>query len=56
MRNFMLDLIDVEIPNSDKIEINLVASNIVEQLGPFSKIKSAINYLLFGSNSLTNYE
>ena len=46
----------VEIPNSEKIEINLAASNSVEQLGPFSKIKSAINYLLFGSNALTNYE
>lgn len=38
------------IPGKDKIVTNLVSNNDVEELGPFKKLQSAFNYLLFGGD------
>tara|TARA_B100000242_G_scaffold53378_1_gene32057 strand:- start:149 stop:1297 length:1149 start_codon:yes stop_codon:yes gene_type:complete len=40
----------INIPSSDPINLNLVSKNNVNGLGPIDKIKSAINYLIFGGD------
>ena len=40
----------INIPSSNPINLNLVSKNNVNGLGPIDKIKSAINYLIFGGD------
>ena len=40
----------INIPSSDPINLNLVSKDNVNGLGPIDKIKSAINYLIFGGD------
>ena len=42
--------ININIPGSDPISLNLVSKDNVNGLGPIDKIKSAINYLIFGGD------
>ena len=42
--------INISIPGSDPINLNLVSKDNVNGLGPIDKIKSAINYLMFGGD------
>ena len=43
-------VINIKIPGSDTLELNLVSKDNVNGLGPIDKIKSAINYLIFGGD------
>ena len=43
-------VINILIPGSDALELNLVSKDDVNGLGPIDKIKSAINYLIFGGD------
>ena len=49
-KNEVVGSIFLMIPGKKDIKVNLITSNFVEQLGPFSKLKSAFNFLLFGDN------
>ena len=42
--------INIEIPGRELIKLNLVSKNKIEDLGPIDKLKSALNYLLFGGD------
>ncbi len=42
--------INIEIPGRDLIKLNLVSKNKIDDLGPIDKLKSALNYLLFGGD------
>ena len=42
--------IAINIPSVDTINLNLVSKNNVNGLGPVDKIKSAMNYLIFGGD------
>ena len=42
--------ININIPGRDNLIINLVSKNSVAGLGPIDKIKSAVNYLIFGGD------
>ena len=48
-KNQKVGKIIIEMPDKN-ITTNLVSSKSVDQLGPFSKLKSAFNFLLFGGN------
>ena len=43
-------VINIKIPGTDALELNLVSKDNVNGLGPIDKIKSAINYLIFGGD------
>ena len=43
-------VINIKIPGSDPFELNLVSKDNVDGLGPIEKVKSAINYLMFGGD------
>ena len=43
-------IIKIKIPGSDNIKLNLVSKDNVNGLGPIDKMKSAINYLIFGGD------
>ncbi len=45
-----IGIINIKIPGRDKLELNLVSKNNVNGLGPIDKIKSAMNYLIFGGD------
>ena len=45
-----IGVIKIEIPGRDTIELNLVSKDNVNGLGPIDKIKSAMNYLIFGGD------
>ena len=40
----------IDIPGSDLIKLNLVSKDNVNGLDPIDKMKSAINYLIFGGD------
>ena len=42
--------INIQIPGRNLIQLNLVSKDNIEDLGPIDKLKSAINYLLFGGD------
>ena len=42
--------ININIPSSDLINLNLVSKENVKGLGPIDKLKSAVNYLIFGGD------
>ena len=42
--------ININIPGRDTLRLNLVSKDYVDGLGPIDKIKSAINYLIFGGD------
>ena len=42
--------INIKIPGRDTLRLNLVSKDYVDGLGPIDKIKSAINYLIFGGD------
>ena len=42
--------ININIPGRDTLRLNLVSKDYVGELGPIDKIKSAINYLIFGGD------
>ena len=42
--------INIKIPGNDTLELNLVSKDNVNGLGPLDKIKSAINFLIFGGD------
>ena len=42
--------ININIPSSDLINLNLVSKDNVKGLGPIDKLKSAVNYLIFGGD------
>ena len=42
--------ININIPSSDLINLNLVSKENVKGLGPIDKLKSAVNYLMFGGD------
>ena len=42
--------ININIPSSDHINLNLVSKDNVKGLGPIDKLKSAVNYLIFGGD------
>ncbi|MDC3063120.1 D-alanyl-D-alanine carboxypeptidase [Alphaproteobacteria bacterium] len=42
--------INIKIPGRNTLEINLVSKDNVNGLGPIDKMKSAINYLIFGGD------
>ena len=43
-------MINIKIPGIDTIELSLVSKDSVNELGPIDKMKSAINYLIFGGD------
>ena len=43
-------VIIIKSPGTDALELNLVSKDNVNGLGPIDKIKSAINYLIFGGD------
>ena len=43
-------VINIKIPGSDDLKLNLVSKDNINGLGPIDKIKSAINYLIFGGD------
>ena len=45
-----IGMINIKIPGSDTLELSLVSKDYVDGLGPIDKIKSAINYLIFGGD------
>ncbi len=45
-----IGVINIKIPGRDILELNLVSKDNVNGLGPIDKIKSAINYLIFGGD------
>ena len=45
-----IGLVNIKIPGRDDIKLNLVSKNKVNGLGPIDKLKSAINYLIFGGD------
>ena len=45
-----IGIININIPGTDSISLNLVSKDYVNGLGPIDKIKSAINYLIFGGD------
>ena len=45
-----IGIINIKIPGRDKLELNLVSKDNVNGLGPIDKIKSAMNYLIFGGD------
>ncbi len=45
-----IGLININIPSTEPISLNLVSKDNVNELGPIDKIKSAINYLIFGGD------
>ena len=45
-----IGVINIKIPGRDALELNLVSKENVNGLGPIDKIKSAMNYLLFGGD------
>ncbi len=45
-----IGLINIKIPGRNDIKLNLVSKNKVNGLGPIDKLKSAINYLIFGGD------
>ncbi len=49
-KNQKVGLISIQIPGKKNIEVGLVSSSKVNELGPFSKLKSAFDFLLFGEN------
>ena len=45
-----IGVININIPSTEPISLNLVSKDNVNELGPIDKIKSAINYLIFGGD------
>ena len=45
-----IGIININIPSTDPINLNLVSKDSVKGLGPIDKIKSAVNYLIFGGD------
>ena len=45
-----IGIINIKIPGREKLELNLVSKDNVNGLGPIDKIKSAMNYLIFGGD------
>ena len=45
-----IGMININIPGRETLKINLVSKDNVNGLGPIDKIKSAINYLIFGGD------
>ncbi len=45
-----IGVVNINIPNRNTLKINLVSKDTVDGLGPIDKIKSAINYLIFGGD------
>ena len=45
-----IGVINIKIPGSETLELNLVSKDDVNGLGPIDKIKSAMNYLIFGGD------
>ena len=45
-----IGVINIKIPGRNSIELNLVSKDNVNGLGPIDKIKSAINFLMFGGD------
>ena len=45
-----IGVINIKIPGRDTLELNLVSKDSVNGLGPIDKIKSAMNYLIFGGD------
>ena len=45
-----IGIISINIPGRDTLILNLVSKDKVTGLGPIDKIKSAINYLIFGGD------
>ena len=48
--NTKIGTIIIKIPSTDSINLNLVSKENVNGLGPVDKIKSAMNYLIFGGD------
>ena len=46
----VVGIIKIIIPGKNEIISNLISNNNVEELGPFKKLKSAFNYLVFGGD------
>jgi len=45
-----IGVINIEIPGRNTLKLNLVSKDNVNGLGPIDKMKSAINYLIFGGD------
>jgi len=45
-----IGVININIPGRDTLVLNLVSKDSVNGLGPIDKIKSAMNYLIFGGD------
>ena len=47
--NQKVGMIIIDIPNKEKIEIELLAKNEVKKINPLIRIFSAFNYIIFGN-------